>query len=73
MLPRTQTLHRTLVAGPLVGFRPRWARPGVLGMVALTCAALDWFAILFTGRSLDGLRYFKRLYLGWRARYLGYV
>jgi hypothetical protein len=65
--------HAILVAGPLVGFRPRWARAGVLGMVALVCAALDWFAIVFTGRSLEGLRYFKRLYLGWRARYLAYL
>ena len=64
--------HAILVGGPLVGFHPRWARTGVLGMVALTCALLDWFAILFLGRSIEGLRYFKRLYLGWRARLLAY-
>jgi hypothetical protein len=65
--------HAILVGGPLVGFRPRWARTGVMGALALTCAFLDWFAVVFTGRSIEGLRKFKRLYLGWRARFLAYA
>lgn len=65
--------HAFFVGGPLIGFRPRWARTGVMGMLALLCAFLDWFAVVFTGRSIEGLRQFKRLYLGWRARFLAYA
>jgi len=65
--------HALLVGGPLIGFRPRWARSGIVGMAALMCAFIDWFAIVFTGRSVEGLRYFKRVYLGWRARFLAYT
>jgi hypothetical protein len=65
--------HAILVGGPLIGFRTKWARTSVLGMVVLTCAFLDWFAIVFTGRSIDGLRNLKRLYLGWRGRFFAYA
>jgi len=65
--------HAILVGGPLVGFGAQIARTGVLGLLALTCAFLDWFAILFTGHSIGGLRQLKRLYLGWRARVLAYA
>ena len=65
--------HAIFVGGTLVGFRLRWARAGIVGMLALTCAFIDWFAILFTGRSIEGLRQFKRMYLGWRARFLAYA
>jgi hypothetical protein len=65
--------HAILVGGPLVGFHAQWAQAGVVGMLALTCAFLDWFAIVFTGRSIAGLQQFKRLYLGWRARFLVYA
>ena len=42
--------HAILVGGPSsAGAR---FRTGVLGLVALVCAFLDWFAILFTGRSI---------------------
>jgi hypothetical protein len=43
------------VGGPLIGFDARWPRAGVVGLLALTCAFVDWFAIVFTGRSMDGL------------------
>jgi TRAP-type uncharacterized transport system fused permease subunit len=65
--------HAILVGGPLVGVWGRGLRTGVLGLVALTCAFLDWFAILFTRRPIAGLQQLKRLYLGWRARVLAYA
>lgn len=65
--------HAILVGGPLVGFHSRYARTGVLGVVALTCAFIDWFAIVFTGRSIEGLQQLKRFYLGWRTRFLAYA
>src|SRR5262245_4844427 len=67
--------HALLVGGPMIGFGFQRQKPGtgILGMLALTCALLDWFAIVFTGRSIAGLRSFKRLYLGWRTRFLAYA
>ena len=65
--------HAILVGGPLIGFGARKWSTGVLGALALVCAFLDWFAILFTGRSIAGLRYLKRYYLSWRARFLAYA
>jgi uncharacterized protein DUF4389 len=65
--------HAILVGGPLIGFGARPWTTGAFGMLALACAFLDWFAILFTGRSIAGLHYLKRFYLGWRARFLAYA
>jgi len=65
--------HAVLVGGPFVGFGAGACRTGALGLLALTSAMLDWFAILFTGRSIAGLRSFKRMYLGWRARVMAYA
>jgi hypothetical protein len=65
--------HAILVGGPLVGFGARWSQTGVIGMLALTCALLDWFAVVFTGRSIQGLQELKRMYLGWRSRFLAYA
>ena len=65
--------HAILVGGPLVGFGTGAYRTGVLGLLALTCAVFDWFAILFTGRSIAGLQPLKRLYLGWRTRVMAYA
>jgi hypothetical protein len=65
--------HAILVGGPFVGFGGGAYRTGALGLVALTSALLDWFAILFTGHPIAGLQSFKRLYLGWRARMLAYA
>ena len=60
--------HAILVGGPFVGFGGGAYRTGALGLLAITSALLDWFAILFTGHPISGLQWFKRLYLGWRAR-----
>ena len=64
--------HLLLVGGPFVGLGAGIYRTGALGFLATTCAVIDWFAILFTGRPVAGLQPFKRLYLGWRARVLAY-
>ena len=64
--------HAILVGGPFVGFGGGAYRTGALGLLAITSAIFDWFAILFTGRPVAGLQPFKRLYLGWRARVLAY-
>jgi hypothetical protein len=65
--------HAILVGGPFVGFGGGAYRSGALGLLAITSAMLDWFAILFTGRPIAGLNAFKRLYLGWRARVMAYA
>jgi hypothetical protein len=65
--------HAILVGGPLIGFGARAWRTGVFGTLALACAMLDWFAILFTRRPIAGLQPLKRSYLGWRARFLAYA
>jgi hypothetical protein len=65
--------HAIFVGGPLVGFGARAWNAGVLGMLALTCAFVDWFAIVFTGKSIAGLQNLKRFYMGWRARFLSYA
>lgn len=65
--------HALLVGGPIVGIGGGGSRTGVLGAVALVIALLDWFAVLITGKPLDGLQPLKRLYLRWRARALVYM
>ena len=65
--------HAILVGGPFVGFGGGAYRTGALGLLAITSAILDWFAILFTGRPIAGLQPFKRLYLSWRARVMAYA
>jgi hypothetical protein len=65
--------HAILVGGPFVGFGGGAYRTGALGLLAITSALLDWFAILFTGRPITGLQSLKRLYLGWRARVMAYA
>jgi hypothetical protein len=65
--------HAILVGGPFVGFGGGAFRTGALGLLAITSAILDWFAILFTGHPIAGLQPFKRLYLGWRARVMAYA
>jgi hypothetical protein len=65
--------HAILVGGPFIGFGGGAYRTGALGLLAITSAILDWFAILFTGRAIAGLQPFKRLYLSWRARVMAYA
>src|SRR4051812_26551262 len=65
--------HAVLVGGPFVGLGGGALRTGALGLLAMTIAIIDWFAILFTGRSIAGLQPFKRLYLSWRARVMAYA
>ena len=65
--------HAILVGGPFVGLGGGAYRTGALGLLAITIAIFDWFAILFTGRPIAGLQPFKRLYLTWRARVMAYA
>lgn len=65
--------HAILVGGPFFGFGGATLRTGALGLLAITSAIFDWFAIVFTGRPIRGLQQFKRLYLRWRARVLAYA
>jgi hypothetical protein len=65
--------HAILVGGPFVGIGGGAYRTGALGLLAITIAIFDWFAILFTGRPIAGLQPFKRLYLSWRARVMAYA
>jgi hypothetical protein len=50
-----------------------WGTAGLLGAVAVFCAIVAWFAILFTGVYPDGLRAIVLLFLGWRVRASAYV
>jgi hypothetical protein len=65
--------HAIMVGGPLIGLNRREWRTSALATVAVTCAILDWFAILFTRRPIAGLLQLKRMYLGWRAHFLAYA
>ncbi|HZP26793.1 MAG TPA: DUF4389 domain-containing protein [Dehalococcoidia bacterium] len=63
--------HILLVGGPGISLGQA-ARTGVLGAVADICAFINWFAIVFTGRAIQGLMDLQIFYLKWRARALAY-
>jgi hypothetical protein len=46
---------------------------GVLGAVALVCALIAWFAIVFTGKAPEGLMRLGAFYLRWRVRASAYI
>lgn len=46
---------------------------GVLGAVAVVCAVIAWFAILFTARHPRGLWTLTAFYLRWRVRAVAYA
>jgi hypothetical protein len=46
---------------------------GVLGAVAVVCALISWFAILFTTRHPHGLWNLAAFYLRWRVRAVAYT
>jgi hypothetical protein len=76
--------HMLLVGGPLaIGLSMTWnsgngmnydwgTSGGVLGAVAVVCAIIAWFAIVFTGRHPQGLWNLAALYLRWRVRAIAY-
>ena len=66
--------HVLLVGGPNVGAGGTngGSGTGVLGTVAGVSAIINWFAIVFTGKAIDGLMDLQRFYLRWRARVLAY-
>jgi len=49
------------------------AETGLLGAVAFVLAIVNWFAILFTGEDIIGIRQFTQFYLRWRVRGLSYI
>jgi Domain of unknown function (DUF4389) len=76
--------HLILVGGPLGAALSWWWQNdhgrfeaggggGLLGAVALACAVIAWFAILFTGRYPAGLWKLVAYYMRWRVRALAYV
>jgi hypothetical protein len=75
--------HLILVGGPIAAFFTwstndgnvdrSWGASGVLGAVAFVCAIIAWFAIVFTGRSPEGLWKLQTFYLRWRVRASAYV
>lgn len=46
---------------------------GVLGVVAVVCAVIAWFSIVFTGRHPQGLWALQAFYLRWRVRAVAYA
>ncbi|MDB5102915.1 MAG: hypothetical protein JWP91_604 [Fibrobacteres bacterium] len=66
--------HLLLVGGPAFGIVGLGIfKTGAFGALAWIAAVFDWFAILFAGHSLAGMRPYKRTYLEWRARVLVYA
>lgn len=66
--------HLILVGGPgmSVGVHAGSSN-GVLGVVAVVGAIVNWFAIVFTGRAIQGLGDLQEFYLRWRANALAYT
>jgi len=50
-----------------------WGGGGALGAVAALVAVIAWFAIVFTGRSPQGLWNLGAFYLRWRVRAVAYA
>jgi hypothetical protein len=46
---------------------------GALAVVAVVCALIAWFAIVFTGYAPDGLMKLSAFYLRWRVRASAYI
>jgi hypothetical protein len=71
--------HLILVGGVSFGFAWRGSRgsigshTGLLGAVAAFLAIINWFAIVFTGRHIVGIRQFTGFYMRWRVRALAYL
>jgi hypothetical protein len=76
--------HIILVGGPVafaLSFGARgngepgfeWGGGGVLGAVAVVCAVIAWFAIVFGYRFPAGLQNLVLLYLRWRVRAVAYL
>src|SRR5437762_1368965 len=64
--------HAILVGGPFVGFGAGAYQTGALGLLAITSAILDWFAILFKSGMSDGLWRFIRDVMAYALRVEAY-
>lgn len=65
------SLPHALLVGPL-WFR-RVGGSGLFGAAAALLAVVNWCAIVFAGKDLDGVRQFQLYYLRWRVRALAYM
>jgi hypothetical protein len=65
--------HAILVVGPVVRPSDHANSPGLMSSAAYFLAIVNWFAILFTGRELKGIRDFSLYYLRWRTRAIAYM
>ncbi len=63
--------HEILVASS--NFGGSFGVNGALGAVALVCAVISWFAIVFTGREPRGLWDLRAFYMRWRLRAMAYI
>jgi hypothetical protein len=65
-------IPHAILVGPIYWF-PRSGSVGLLGAAAYVLAIVNWFALVFTGRELHGIRDFTLYYLRWRVRALAYM
>jgi len=65
--------HILIVGGPGIGAGASWERTGLLGAVAFVMAVINWFAILFTRKGIQGLQDMQLKYLRWRANAIAYM
>lgn len=77
---RLKTAFRVILAiphgvliGPALRLSEHGNSPGLMASVAYFLAIVQWFAILFTGRELKGIRDFSLYYLRWRTRAVAYM
>jgi hypothetical protein len=64
-------LPHALLVGPL--WFARIGASGLLGAAAGLLAVVNWCAIVFASRDLEGIRQFQLYYLRWRVRALSYM
>lgn len=65
--------HLLLVGGPGLGWGLGSDKTGVFSVVAAVSAVINWFAIVFTGKAINGLLDLQLMYLRWRANALAYM
>ena len=75
VIPQALLVGSFLSIGTFLSYQNRFGGIldwGVLGAVAVVCAIIAWFAILFADKHPEGLRNLSLMYLRWRVRVMGY-